>query len=124
MLIKRKCYRSGTSMISLIIPAKDQISRYSQMLAEEYGIAANIRSRVNRQSVQSAIASVQVRLRLYSKVPSNGLVIYCGTILTDDGKEKKVNIDFEPFKPIHRSIYHCDNKFHTELLQGLFNLFY
>lgn len=52
-------------------------------------------------------------------VPPNGLVIYCGTIVTDEGKEKKVNIDFEPFKPINTSLYLCDNKFHTEALQAL-----
>ena len=46
-------------------------------------------------------------------------MIYCGTILTDDNKEKKVNIDFEPFKPINTSLYLCDNKFHTEALQEL-----
>ena len=45
-------------------------------------------------------------------------MIYCGTILTDDNKEKKVNIDFEPFKPINTSLYLCDNKFHTEALQA------
>ena len=44
------------------------------------------------------------------KVPPNGLVIYCGTIVTEEGKEKKVNIDFEPFKPINTSLYLCDNK--------------
>ena len=54
-----------------------------------------------------------------SSVPGNGLVIYCGTILTDEGKEKKVNIDFEPFKQINTSLYLCDNKFHTEALQAL-----
>lgn len=52
-------------------------------------------------------------------VPPNGLVIYCGTIVTDEGKEKKVNIDFEPFKPINTSLYLCDNKFHTEALTAL-----
>ena len=51
------------------------------------------------------------------QVPTNGLVIYCGTILTDENKERKVNIDFEPFKPINTSLYLCDNKFHTEALQ-------
>jgi hypothetical protein len=30
--------------------------------------------------------------------------------VTDEGKEKKVNIDFEPFKPINTSLYLCDNK--------------
>ena len=52
-------------------------------------------------------------------MPTNGLIIYCGTIVTDEGKEKKVNIDFEPFKPINTSLYLCDNKFHTEALQEL-----
>ncbi|KAL9982552.1 hypothetical protein ACROYT_G004611 [Oculina patagonica] len=110
---------NGTSMISLIIPPKDQISRVAKMLADEFGTASNIKSRVNRLSVLSAITSVQQRLKLYSKVPGNGLVVYCGTIVTDDGKEKKVNIDFEPFKPINTSLYLCDNKFHTEALNAL-----
>lgn len=106
-------------MISLIIPPKDQISRIGKMLADEFGTASNIKSRVNRLSVLSAITSTQQRLKLYNKVPTNGLVIYCGTIITDDGKEKKVNIDFEPFKPINTSLYLCDNKFHTEVCISL-----
>ncbi len=135
---------NGTSMISLIIPPGDQISRVSKMLADEYGTASNIKSRVNRLSVLGAITSVQhrwvanvnekkekvasrhdlafcvtCRLKLYTKVPPNGLVVYCGTIVTDEGKEKKVNIDFEPFKPINTSLYLCDNKFHTEALTAL-----
>lgn len=110
---------NGTSMISLIIPPKDQISRVAKMLADELGTASNIKSRVNRLSVLGAITSVQQRLKLYNKVPPNGLVIYCGTIVTDEGKEKKVNIDFEPFRPINTSLYLCDNKFHTEALTAL-----
>lgn len=53
------------------------------------------------------------------QVPPNGLVVYTGTVMTDDGKEKKLNIDFEPFKPINTSLYLCDNKFHTEALNEL-----
>ncbi len=52
-------------------------------------------------------------------MPPNGLVVYTGTVATDDGKEKKLNIDFEPFKPINTSLYLCDNKFHTEALNEL-----
>ncbi|KAF7790991.1 hypothetical protein EIP86_001950 [Pleurotus ostreatoroseus] len=98
---------AGTSMISLIIPPK------------EYGTASNIKSRVNRLSVLAAITSTQQRLKLYNRVPPNGLVLFVGTILTDEGKEKKVSFDFEPHKPINTSLYLCDNKFHTEALQEL-----
>lgn len=133
---------NGTSMISLIIPPKDQISRAAKMLAEEFGTASNIKSRVNRLSVLSAITSTQQRLKLYNKVPPNGLVVYCGEIITSEGKERKISkpdifstsqslgclygvltnhadIDFEPFKPINTSLYLCDNKFHTEALSEL-----
>lgn len=110
---------NGTSMISLIIPPGDQISRVNKMLSDEYGTASNIKSRVNRLSVLGAITSTQQRLKLYNKCPKNGLVIYCGTVITEDGKERRVNIDFEPFKPINTSLYLCDNKFHTEDLNEL-----
>ncbi|EIE18244.1 eukaryotic release factor 1 [Coccomyxa subellipsoidea C-169] len=110
---------NGTSMISLIMPPKDQVSRAQKMLGDEFGTASNIKNRVNRQSVLGAITSAQQRLKLYNKVPPNGLVVYTGTVVTDDGKEKKLNIDFEPFKPINTSLYLCDNKFHTEALNEL-----
>jgi peptide chain release factor subunit 1 len=89
------------------------------MLTDEYSTASNIKSRVNRLSVLSAITSAQQRLKLYNRCPDNGLVIYSGEIITDDGKIKKVSIDFEPFKPINTSLYQCDNKFHTEALTDL-----
>ncbi|KAJ0798401.1 putative 50S ribosomal protein L30e [Helianthus annuus] len=88
---------NGTSMISLIMPPRDQISRVTKMLGDEFGTASNIKSRVNRQSVLGAITSAQQRLKLYNKV----------------------TIDFEPFKPINASLYLCDNKFHTEALNEL-----
>lgn len=106
-------------MISLIMPPKTQISLTNKMLTDEYGTASNIKSRVNRLSVLSAITSAQQRLKLYNRCPPNGLVIYCGEVVADDGKVKKVSIDFEPFRPINTSLYLCDNRFHTEALSEL-----
>lgn len=76
------------------------------MLTQEYGTASNIKSRVNRLSVLAAITSTQQRLKLYNRVPPNGLVLFVGTILTDEGKEKKVSFDFEPHKPINTYASH------------------
>jgi peptide chain release factor subunit 1 len=90
------------------------------MLAGEMGTATNIKSRVNRQAVLTAITSAKERLKLYSKTPENGLVIYCGTVVSEDGNsEKKYTIDFEPFRPLNTFKYICDNKFHTGPLQEL-----
>jgi hypothetical protein len=48
-------------MISLILPPKDQISRAAKMLADEYGTASNIKSRVNRLSGAPAAAALSGR---------------------------------------------------------------
>jgi len=109
----------GTSMISLIIKPGDDINKTNKMLNEEAGTASCIKSRVNRQSVLSAITSTIQRLKLVPRTPPNGLIVYCGEVVTEEGKEKKYTIAFEPFKPIHTSMYLCDSKFHTEDLAEL-----
>lgn len=65
----------------------------------------------NRQSVQSALRSVLVRLKTYTKVPPNGLVIFASC------DECHV---FEPPKPITKGCYLCDGRFHTELIEDQF----
>ncbi|PAA66883.1 hypothetical protein BOX15_Mlig016649g2, partial [Macrostomum lignano] len=110
---------NGTSLITLLVPPRHPLSRPAKLLAEEIGAAGNIKSRANRLAVLWALASVQQRLKVYSRVPDNGLVIFCGTIVTEDGKEKKVTIDLEPCKPVQSPIYLCDSRFHTEALQSM-----
>ncbi|KAF7368621.1 Eukaryotic peptide chain release factor subunit 1 [Mycena venus] len=112
---------AGNSMISLILPSNDQISRASAMLTQEYVTASNIKSRAGRPPVLAAITMAHQRLKHYSRVPPNGLVLFVGLIVTDQGKEKKVSFDFEPHRPINTSLYLCDNKFHTEALSELLN---
>ena len=109
---------NGTSMISLILPPGTQIGQINKMLTNEYGTASNIKSRVNRQSVLTAITSTQAKLKTYTRTPPNGLIIYCGEALVN-GKIRKLNIDFEPFKAIKKKTYICDNHFHTENLGEL-----
>ncbi|KAM0675663.1 translation termination factor eRF1 [Gurleya vavrai] len=110
---------NGTSMITLIIPPKDMISKASKMLIDEYGTASNIKSRVNRLSVLSAITSAQHKLKTYNKTPKNGLALFVGTIMAED-KEKKVSYGIEPIKPINTSLYLCDSRFHVDDLLLLF----
>ncbi len=115
-----ECTGNGSSMVSLIIPPKDQLTRVNQMLNTEMGTAQNIKSTKTRQTVTTAITSTREKLKLYKTTPSNGLVVFCGQILMDDGKnEKKYTIDFEPFRAINQFVYRCDTKFHTDALQSL-----
>jgi len=109
----------GTSAITLTLKAKQDINQTNKLLTEELSTASSIKKSTNRLSVLAAITSTQQRLKRYSRTPPNGLIIFCGEVLTEDGKEKKFTLDFEPFKPIETSTYLCDNKFHTELLTEL-----
>ncbi|CAH8384960.1 unnamed protein product [Eruca vesicaria subsp. sativa] len=83
----------------------------------EYGTTLNIKSRVNRQSVLGAITSAQQRLKLYNKVPPNGLVLYTGTIVTDDGKEKKFHTE------ALNELLESDDKFGFIVMDGNGTLF-
>lgn len=89
------------------------------MLVEEVGKASNIKSRVTRQNVTDALTCTIEKLKLYNKLPPNGLVIYCGLVQMEDGGEKMVKIDLEPFKPINTSLYKCDSVFHSEDIKKL-----
>jgi peptide chain release factor subunit 1 len=111
---------NGTSMISIIIPPRDPLPRIVKMLIDEYGTASNIKSRVNKLSVQGAIVSAQNKLKQYTKTPPNGLAIFTGTVLQDQGREKKVSVGVEPIKPVNTSLYMCDSKFHVDDLLLLF----
>lgn len=63
----------------------------------------------------TAITSSLAKLRQYSKLPKNGLALFCGLVESNDGKSKKLNLAFEPVKPVTRSMYLCDRRFHTEV---------
>ncbi len=53
------CKGNGTSMVSLIIPPKDDINKSGKLLVGELSAAQNIKSRVTRQSVVTAITSTK-----------------------------------------------------------------
>lgn len=122
-LLKKLSSLQGTagssSVITLIVRAGEQISKSSALLTNEYGTAGNIKSRVTRSSVLDALSSAQQKLKLYTRTPSNGLIVLCGNveIQTQGGsREKRLAISFEPPKPMKDSLYRCDNRFHLETI--------
>ena len=107
-------------MVTLVVPAKETLAQVSAFLSNEHAQASNIKSKQTLNSVQSALTSTKEKLKLYKQTPPNGLIIFCGQILMDDGKtEKKMTIDIEPFKPVQAFKYDCQSKFNTEVLQFL-----
>jgi len=100
-------------VISIYIPPKKRLDDVTTMLSDEIGKAANVKDKINKMSIQQSITNARERIKQYSRCPTNGLVLFCGNDLVDeDGKtDKKLMIDFEPYKPINISIYSCETRF-------------
>jgi len=108
----------GTELVSLYIPPGRQISEVIAMLKQEYGTASNIKSNTTRKNVQDAIVKVMQRLKLFRKVPENGLVIFCGAIPQNGpGSERIETYVITPPEPVQVYLYRCDSRFHIEHLQ-------
>ena len=108
----------GTELVSLYVPPGRQISEVVSMLKQEYGTASNIKSTTTRKNVQDAVVKVMQRLKLFRKVPENGLVIFCGAIPQNGaGSERIETYVITPPEPIQVYLYRCDSRFHIEHLQ-------
>ncbi len=110
----------GTELVSLYVPPGKRISEVLNTLRQEYGTAANIKSTTTRSNVQDAIVKVQQRLKLFKKVPKNGLVIFSGALPQNGpGSERNETYVLTPPEPITINLYRCDSRFHTEYLQEM-----
>lgn len=111
----------GTELISLYIPPGRNIYDVVKYLRDEYDQAGNIKDKLTRKNVQSAIESIIQRLRLYREVPSNGLVIFCGAVPQgkDRGTEKIEIYVIEPPEPVKSFQYVCDHEFYLEPLEEM-----
>ncbi len=109
----------GTELISLYIPPDKQISDVTSQLREEYGQASNIKSRVTRLSVQSALESAMSRLKLIPKPPQNGVVIFIGNVDIGGNRTDMYSVALEPPDPIVTYRYHCDSAFLLEPLEEM-----
>ncbi len=105
----------STSLVSIIIPGGTPLSDITNLVRQEMSTAARIKSRTTRKNVQDALASISSRLKYWSKVPENGLLIYAG--VTQDGKLEYYEI--VPPKPVRVKRYVCDSKFAIDVLKDM-----
>ena len=105
---------NATSMITLVIAPGTQLSQVNDNIKKEKGDAANVQSRVNRQSILSALESITQKLKMYHKCPPNGLVLFCG----EGAEQKKIMVAVEPLKPINTRDYWCGKEFKTDVLEA------
>ncbi|WP_129597927.1 peptide chain release factor aRF-1 [Methanohalophilus profundi] len=108
----------GTELISLYIPPDKQLSDVTSQLKTEHSQASNIKSKVTKTNVQSAIDSLLSRLK-YLEIPENGIVYFTGAVDVGADKTNMETTTIIPPQPLTIYKYHCDSDFFLEPLEGM-----
>ena len=102
----------GTELVSLYVPTGRNISNVTNVLKEEQGTATNIKSDSTRKHVVESIAKITRRLQDIKTAPANGLIMFCGAIVPEEGCQpgaEKIEIwEFVPPKKLSQYLYRCE----------------
>ena len=112
----KKWSAPATVLLSLYIPPGRPLSDVMQLLRQEYSITDNIKLKKTRQAVKRALSAAMDRLQMISKVPPNGLVLFCGENMeTGDF----ICLMFSPPEKVPVFYYRTDKRFITDFLEEM-----
>ena len=109
----------ATELISVYIPAGQNIYTVADQLEAEKSTAKNIKSTSTRKNVGNALDKITRQLKEYKKTPENGLAIFCGNISKVEGQDDLRLWDVETPMPIKTRMYRCDKEFILEPLKEM-----
>jgi len=107
----------GTELISMYIPPDRQISDAAQYLRNELSQSSNIKSKTTRKNVTSAIESILSKLKMYRRVPENGVVFFVGHVPKGGDQTTMISHVVEPPEAISTYLYRCDSQFYLDPLE-------
>jgi len=109
----------GTELVTVYITPGYPIHETAAKLRDEYGQAANIKSKTTQKNVQGALERILNQLKLYKKTPDNGIALFCGNISEVEGRTDIQLFTLEPPMPLNTAFYRCESTFVTEPLEEL-----
>src|SRR3990170_3915629 len=89
----------ATELISVYIPAGQNIYTVADQLEAEKSTAKNIKSAATRKNVGNALDKISRQLKEYKKTPENGLALFSGNISRVEGQEDLRLWTIEPPTP-------------------------
>lgn len=108
-----------TELISLYIPKDYPMIEIMNLLANEISLTQNVKSKAVRNNVIDALTKINQQLRLYKKLPANGLAIFCGNVSEQEGKTDIKIWVVEPPEAIKVKLYWCDQTFELGHLRDM-----
>ena len=108
-----------TELVSVLIPAGQNIHTVTKQLEAEKSTAANIKSKQTRSAVIDSLERIIRELKNYKKTPDSGLALYAGNISQKEGTQDIQLWVIEPPKPLNVRAYRCDQRFLIEPLKEM-----
>lgn len=112
----------ATELISVYIPAGQNIHTVSGQLEAEKGTAKNIKSTSTRKNVTDALEKITRHLKNFKKTPETGLAIFSGNVSKVEGQTDLQLWDLEPPMPLKVRMYRCDKEFVLEPLREMMEI--
>lgn len=116
----------GKALISIAVPAGDDLSQAVNWLQLEQNVAATLKNQEEKTTHLEAVALARDQLKKYlstatGQCTATGLVVFCGQAIGGGkgGKAQQVSMSFEPFRPIKTSVLKRSTCFDTKALQEL-----
>ena len=110
----------GTELVTVIIPPDRKISDARQLLQNEHGQAANIKSKSTRKNVQGAIESAISSLNNYNNPGERGIALFVGAIIVGNNKTRHINVVIDdPPIALNSFRYRCDSVFEISQLEEM-----
>ena len=109
----------GTELISVYVTPGYPLSEITGKLRDEYGQAANIKSKSTQKNVQAALEKIMQYLKTFKQTPENGIAIFAGNVSETEGKVDVQLYSVVPPVPLGVQFYRCESQFVMEPLEEL-----
>ncbi|MEM1836173.1 MAG: peptide chain release factor aRF-1 [Pyrobaculum sp.] len=107
----------ATTLITLYVNSERPMPDVVGLLRSEWSTAANIKDKTTRTHVQDTLERMVNNLKGEAKAPPNGMAIFAGFHMVNQGNYEWVYYVVVPPQPINTFKYICDTAFHAELLE-------
>ena len=123
LIEKLEKYRGrATELITVYIPAGQNIYTVADQLEAEKSTAKNIKSTGTKKNVSNALDKITRHLKDYRKTPENGVAIFCGNVSNVEGQDNLQLWSAEPPLPLKIRMYRCDKEFVLEPLKEMLDV--
>src|SRR3989338_5407537 len=109
----------ATELITVYIPAGQNIYTVADQLEAEKSTAKNIKSTSTKKNVGNALDKITRYLKDYRKTPENGLAVFAGNVSKVEGQDDLRIWDMEPPTPLKIRMYRCDKEFILDPLREM-----